>query len=314
MKRILFAMLLGVLVTAWSEELKEVTVLKSVYLASEFRNMALKDPASAVKGLFSQRAALRWSRIANEYSVEQLTDFFMGTTVLGSENFSYPALYNPWWDTVLLMNVSGLQNDAPQIDGFCFVSGMLFRAESEDKTNLYEGTVPAAKPFAVDLWNVSMRTSKRYEGYFVKNAAAEFARLQMTNAEDTKRIQIRSALRLKLLQLFLRNKPMQKEARRICTYLTAGKEERMLKYFKDGGADFVKKFAEVPKIFRANFVPYCYFPGEEGTLFVFFNSEMPRIFVTVTYPRKSFDRIMEWYDLEASEELMAVWNSKPEVK
>ena len=41
---------------------------------------------------------------------------------------------------------------------------------------------------------------------------------------------------------------------------------------------------------------------------------MPRVIVTVTYPRKGISRIMEWYDLNASEEYMAVWNKNKEEK
>ena len=292
----------------------QVMAVKALYTAATLREVGCKDTAGAVKMLFSPRAEIRWKRLAQEYAEEQVTDFFTGSVILGDKDYNFSALYNPFWDTILLLNSVGLP-EVPKIEKFAFISGCKFRGEpyAENPADV-EGTVPKANPYAVDLWNVVSRTTKHYKTVFDPKASAEMTRLMLNDPKDTERIQIRSAVRLKLLLKFLQNKPMQREAQRMSLYLTAGHEERMMRYFKEGGAAFLPHFAQLNPKLRENFIPYCYFPGKEATLFVFFNSAMPRVIVTVTYPRKGISRIMEWYDLMASDELMATWNKIKEEK
>jgi len=292
-----------------------VNGVKVLYTAAALREIACKDTATAVKAFFSPRGEMRWKRVSDEFSAEQLSDFFMGSIILGGKDEKFSALYNPFWDTILLLNSTGLP-DIPKVERFALVSGCKFRGEpyAENPADV-EGTVPKAKPYVVDLWNVCARTKKHYANVYAPKASEELTRLMGADAKDIERIQIRSAIRLKLLLKYLGNKSMQRESRRIATYLAAGNEEKMVPYFKDGGAFFIPHFVRLDPKLRENFIPYCFFPGKEATLFVFFNSALPRIIATVTIPRKSFTRIFEWYDLMASEELMAAWeNSSKEVK
>ncbi len=292
----------------------KVMATKALYTTATLREIGCKDTAGAVKTFFSSRAEIRWKRLATEYAEEQLNDFFTGSMVLGDSNLNYSALYNPFWDTILLLNSTGLP-EVPKVENFAFVSGCKFRSEPYAANPAdVEGTVPKANPYAVDLWNVTSRTTKHYKTVYAPKAQTELTRLMLNDPKDTECIQIRSAVRLKLLLKFLQNKPMKREAQRISLFLTGGHEEKMMHYFKDGGAGFVPQFAQLNPKLRENFIPYCYFPGKEATLFVFFNSAMPRIIVTVTYPRKGISRIMEWYDLMASDELMAIWNKSKEEK
>lgn len=293
---------------------EKVQAVKSLLTVSTLREAAGKNTSEAVKAFFNTRAELRWKRLAKEFSEEQLNDFFYGAVVLDGKNNNDTALYNPFWDTILLLSFDR-KEEIPKVDRFALVSGCKFRGEpyAENPSDL-EGTVPKANPFAVDLWSVTARTKKHYETVYVPQAEAELTKFQPTDNVDMEKIQIRSAVRLKLLLKFLQNKTMQREARRISNYLTAGNEKKLFSYFKDGGAKFIPNFAKLRPEVRQHFVPYCYFPGKEATLFVFFNSAMPRVIVTVTYPRKGISRILEWYDLMASEELMAVWNKSKEDK
>ncbi|MBR0458896.1 MAG: hypothetical protein IJJ26_06640 [Victivallales bacterium] len=287
---------------------------KVLLTAATLRDLAARKSESAVKALFSSRGELRWQRVTSEFSEEQLNDFFLGSIIMGSKNPDYSALYNPFWDTLLLLNSTGLP-DVPKVDRFAFVSGHKFRGEPYAMNpEAVEGTVPDANPYAVDLWNVCSRTKKHYETLYAPKAASELSRFMVTDLKDIEQIQIRSAIRLRLLLKFMKNKPMQREAQRISRYLTAGNEEKMKKYFKDGGANFIPQFVRLNPLLRQKYIPYCYFPGKDATLFVFFNSELPRIIATVTIPSKSFTRIFEWYDLMASEELLTAWNSVKEVK
>ncbi|MCQ2403562.1 MAG: hypothetical protein MJ202_07550 [Lentisphaeria bacterium] len=291
----------------------ELKAVETAIMVNELRRQGVDNSEGAVKMFFSQRAQLRWQRIAEEYDEEQLNDFFMGSTYLGADDVAYAALYNPWWDAILVMNLSGLP-EVPKVDSFALVSGCRFRGDANASPENLEGTVPLAKPYAMDLLSLVERTKKHYQEKFAANARGDLIKLMMNDAADTERIQVRSAVRLKFLLKFIQNKTLQHEARRISRNLTGGNEEKLLSYFTDGGADFLKTFAKIPGELRENFVPYCCFHGPEGTLFVFFNKDIPRIFVTVTYPKKSFKRIMEWYDLQAADEFMKAWASVKEGK
>lgn len=295
------------------ENLPVVKSMETITMVNELRRQGMDDSGKAVKMFFSQRAEMRWQRISGEYSEEQLNDFFLGSTYIGTEDVSYAALYNPWWDTLLVMNLSGLP-EVPKVDLFAFVSGCKFRGDANKAPENLEGTVPQAGPYAIDLLSLADRTRTQYVEKFAKNPRSEMAKLQANDAADTERIQVRSAVRLKLLLKFIQNKTLQHEARRISRNLTGGNEDKLMTYFTDGGADFLSSFARIPAQLREKFVPYCCFHGPEGTLFVFFNAEIPRIFVTVTYPKKSFKRILEWYDLQAADEFIKAWNSVKEGK
>jgi len=293
---------------------EKLETVKMLYTVNSLREIAVKDTAAAVKALFGARAAIRWQGIAKEFSEEQLNDFFTGTVVLGDKNTKYSALYNPFWDTILLLHFTEVEN-VPKVERFALVSGCKFRGEPYPANPAeMEGTVPKANPYAVDLWAVTSRTSRHYEAVYAPEAQAALAQLQLTDLADMEKIQMRSAVRLKLMLKFIQNKPMRHEAQRISLYLTGGHEEKLKSYFTDGGADFIPQFARLNIHLRQHFIPYCYFPGKDATLFVFFNSSLPRIIVTVTLPRKGISRILEWYDLNASEELMAVWNKSKEDK
>ena len=139
----------------------QVMAVKALYTAVTLREIGCKDTAGAVKMLFSPRAEIRWKRLATEYAEDQLNDFFLGSIVLGDKNLNYSALYNPFWDTILLLNSTGLP-DVPKIERFALVSGCKFRGEPYAKNPAYvEGTVPKANPYAVDLWSVTSRTTTR---------------------------------------------------------------------------------------------------------------------------------------------------------
>ncbi len=293
---------------------EKLAAFKPLYTLASLREIGVQNSADAVKGFFSPRAELRWKRIAQEFSEEQLNDFFLGSILLAEKDVNYSALYNPFWDTILLLNSAGTE-EIPKVEKFAFVSGCKFRGEPySEKLEEMEGTIPKANPYCVDLWAVTSRTQKHFKTVYAPEAEARLTQFIPTDLADTERIQYRSAVRLKLLLKFIQNKPMRREARRISLYLSSGNEERALSYFKDGGAGFIPNFLRLDSELRQHFVPYCFFPGKEATLFVFFNSTMPRVIVTVTIPRKGMTKILEWYDLMASEELMAVWNQSKEVK
>ena len=51
--------------------------VETIFTVSTFREAAAKNTNNAVKAFFNQRAGIRWLRISNEFSEEQLQDFFI---------------------------------------------------------------------------------------------------------------------------------------------------------------------------------------------------------------------------------------------
>lgn len=294
---------------AAAEQNVAVQAVTLSFAAGALRKLAVQDMGAAVKSFFSEAAQLRWQRLSGEYSEEQLNDFFLGALVLtDGVSARHCGLYNPWWDAVLLLDAPGLP-EVPKVERFAFVSGARFRGETGAAADNLSGVVPQTTPLAIELCSLVARTTKYYMEEY-QNSPRLFARLQTAEAKDTERIQVRSGVRLQLWLRFLQSKPMQREAKRIARYLQPHNQAKMLKYFTDGGGDFVKAYAALPAELRTRFVPYCYIPGKEGKLMLFFNPDLPRIVITVTLPRKNMQRIMEWFDLAKAEEYLKVWNAQ----
>ena len=116
-----------------------------------FRQTALKTPQGAVKAFFSSRAEMRWSLLAREFSTEQLQDFFGGCLVYRGpfgESGTVCGLYNPWWDTILLLETRGLPK-VPKVQRFYLLAGEVFRGEP-DAAPTAVTVIPKDDPITVE--------------------------------------------------------------------------------------------------------------------------------------------------------------------
>ncbi len=293
---------------------QESLAVQRTLALGEFRMQACKETAPTVKVFLEGRAALRWRRLSDEYSEEQLNDFFLGAVTMLAEDNVHGALYNPWWDAILLVVMEGEPGAVPKIVRFAFSSGERFRGEPRPEVPATESVIPQKQPMAVTLWELMARTRKTFMGLTAAQGDALIDELQVQDDDDLRTVQIRSAARLKTMVMFLGDKPMQRQARRLARHLGSRNPEDITGYFTDDAGGFLPSYAKLPAVLRSNMIPYCYVPGKEGTLFVFFNEKLPRIFVTVTLPRNGFRHIMEWYDFQAVDQVLDIWKQRKEVR
>lgn len=278
------------------------------------------------------RAVAEWEALAGAFSATQLRDFFSGAnamlgpvTVRGSKWSGVCALYNPWLDAVLALRF----DDAMRIDRVAFVGGEAFRGEKPAQSPATATVVPAGDPLSVELWRVQTRTAARFSELFPAGEEPRFdSALNAARRRGFESIQVRSALHLKLLSEFAKLDDWGKKPGSSKLAKAAGKMQRLLRTasaetlrsaFPDPAhAFFCDTFAGLSEgdaglagsDLRSGFGLYHYVPSKEGTLFVFLNPALPRVYATVSFPAgrengpTGHPVIFEWYDLAQSARLL----------
>ena len=311
---------------------ERVTVLGSV--AASFRESALEKPTAAIEYYFSESARSSWRiKIDSEMIAQQQSDFFLGSILLaGSQNEKggIVGLYNPWWDGILLLqldgNGKGDDNDAKhssvQIAKYYFLSGETFRDEPPSKEIATKTVVPQTDPMSVELWRVCAGTRKAFLDKFPleTNPSWDGCRemlMGLDHRREMERLQTRSALRMQHYLGHLKNKKSVGIGAYLQNLLREGSDLKLRQHFQEEHTQvLLNSFRELPKEFRKDFFRYCYLPTKDGTLYVFINKKMPRLYATVTMqtmPPTAKTTSLEWYDLIQCDELLNVWNSRKEV-
>ncbi|MCL1856631.1 MAG: hypothetical protein FWF84_03180, partial [Kiritimatiellaeota bacterium] len=270
--------------------------------------------------------------IASEFIAYQLSDFFTGALMLAGPqdgNGGAFGLYNPWWDAILLFQTKGALPEsgddkvvAPKVERFALLSGETFRGEKA-ATPGTATVMPGKDPFSTAIWRVQAATVKRFEAVYGESLEDPVQlRLATTwgavdNRVEFERIQVRSAIRMKLALMLNKNSQDTAIAARVTDVLCNGSALRLKKHFQSQPhASFVKRLTELPGAFRAGFTVYGYVPTEAGSLFVFVNRQMPRFYATVSMPagrigdRSKGPVIFEWYDLASAAELITAWDNE----
>ena len=307
---------------------ERVTVLAGV--ASALRESAIENPAKAVRFFFTASAGRKWhARVDPDFAVQQQTDFFTGAILLfGSQNQcgGIAGLYNPWWDAILLLKLETIGGDDDSrssigVSEFHFVSGEMFRGESDAEGVGTRTVVPGKDPLSVELWRVCSSTRSAFESYFpceLKPGWGKFARVLLSRdmKREMERIQTRSVLRLQHCAGLLANSRDAGIAAVLTRLARRGNLYELYKHFRmKESRPLLRTFAELPEMFRNDFTPYCYLPAKDATLYVLVNKKVPRLYVTVSLPANptAATSSMEWYDLMQCDELLAAWNNRKEV-
>ena len=292
------------------------------------REAAMKEPSVFAEYLADsgdgERAAAEWAAVADEFSATQLRDFFSGAgamlgtaTIRGAKWSGVCALYNPWLDALLALRF----DDAMRIDRVAMVGGEAFRGEKPASPPATATVVPADDPLSVELWRVQSRTAARFSEIFPAGEEVRFdSALASARRRGFEAVQVRSALHLKLLSEFAKlddwgRKPgsskLAAAASKMQTLLRRSKAETLKRRFDDPAhAFFCDTFAELPADTRAGFGLYNYVPSKDGTLFVFLNPALPRLYATVSFPAGRENDpsgppvIFEWYDLAQAAQLL----------
>lgn len=297
------------------------------------REAAVAEPASLSEYLSDSgddAARAAWDAIVAEFSATQLHAFFAGANAIlgpvGAGNSKWSgvcALYNPWLDALLAMRF----DDSLRIDRVALVGGEAFRGEPPAKVPPTATLVPDSDPHSVELWRVQERTVARFHELFPAGEGTTFdSRLLAAKRRGHAEIQARSALHLKLLAGFAElddwgRKPgsskMAKVAGRMREILRRSNEAVVKRAFPAPAHEFFcETFAALPRETRLGFGLYHVVPSKEGTLFVFLNPALPRIYATVSFPANRENDpsapppVLEWYDLAQAHDLLSAWDSE----
>lgn len=310
-------------------------VVTCVSIASSFRESAMEDPAKAVDYFMDDKVKSRWNvKIATGMSVQQLTDFFTAASTLSGpadKRAGVVGLYNPWWDAILLLNITSnpganFDNAPFKISDYVFLSGETFRGEKTEGATRCLTVVPESDPLSVELWRVTSGTRKKFTEMFPAEgkgggALGRLSKFRLalddeSEGKEMERIQTRSALRLQHSLALLKNARDTGLAYFITRLARKGNIYRLYKHFREPNSRvLLKPFSELPEITRKGFTPYCYIPTERATLYVLVNKDIPSLYVTVTLMKdiKAETSSFEWYYLTQADELLAAWSNRKEV-
>ena len=288
--------------------------------------------------------AARWNDgIAAAFDDRQLGDFFAGAqTWIGAydDEGAVGAWFNPWWDALLFFRTekgslphseteTALDKN-PEIAQLFFLSGETFRGKTNEVAETppsVRTTLPGAdEPLAVAVWRAQSVTLRRFDEAFPPNGDDGPRKKRLRDLEalaqadpgrETLRLQARSAVRLRMLSLLGKNKESFLVAGECVRTLRTGSAMALRHRFTSAVHNaFCRSLAKLPAPLRAGFDLSGYIPTEKGTLFVFVNKDMPRVFATVTFPAGRLsgggagDTAMEWYDLGQAADLLAAWESE----
>lgn len=282
------------------------------------------------------RADSDWGAVRAEFGDKTLLDFFMGAGMhIGPSDADscVCAMYNPWWDAILLLELSGEPKPGQgfekqaKVVKLKFVGGEVFRGEAVGGRPSVLTVVPDKNPLSLEIWRVEARTLARFRELCPQAGRIRFPRGFGTGAGELgwESVQARAALRLKLLGEFAKLDDYGRKQGSSKLVLVAAKmqealrnsDARMLRrHFPDQAhAFFCDTFAGLPGNIRKGFGLYGYIPSREGTLFIFLSPSMPRVYATVSFPRnrendpKAGSVIFEWYDLAKAPELLKAWKT-----
>lgn len=311
-----------------------VPAAKTLFVArvEALRTASSKD-SSAFAGFLDESfredgriARKAWDGLAAEFPPEQLADFFAGANVLVgpvSRNPISPdsntaawsgviGLYNPWWDAFLVLRL----NDILRIDRLAFYGGEAFRGEASGRTSATSTVVPVEEPLSRTLLRAQTKVVARFRELYPGEAAADEVRIPSRGvSRDLAAVKSRAALRERLMRGFLASSDggitgVSAVAGKAQDVFRHGDANRLRRFFADPARHaFCDAFAELPADLREGFGLYGYVPAKEGTLFVFLNPAMPRIYATVSFPAgreedaDAGNVVFEWFDLAQAGEI-----------
>lgn len=292
----------------------------------DFRQLGMETPAKAIKNYLTVGAETDWKiRVSGGLSDALLSDFFTGAVVLpgpAEKGQGVGALFNPWWDGLLLVRLDLNGKTAAGREGIAirelnFLSGETFRGEKTTEEISTKTVVPEKDPLSVEVWRVTSATVRRFETLFPDGAKVSYGKFALTLAgldlsKEMERLQVRAGLRLRLTQIFLGDKSAVGKAAVFTGLIRNGNHFQLFSCFRDKDCfGLLRTLSEMPEMFRRDFTPYGYIATTEGAQHLFVNRRIPRLYALAAIPKdvKAKPASLEWYDLEQSGKLLEAWNA-----
>lgn len=330
----------------FADRLRRIGIEQSFLVPHEDENFT-PDFVREAGPMFFSEALTSWQEgAAGEFSAEQIADFFSGAQVLLGPFDGLGAVFayfNPWWDALLVVQTKCEADMAPdgadaafaavpprveealRVKSLEWLSGETFRGELASSPPSSRTVVPEEDPISVEIWRVQRATLAKFNDVFreediykVRLQKGKIGAREIDRAAELNRIQLRAGTRLKLLSMQMKSKVAVGVAIRVGDLLRSASVVMLKRHFTDPTHEFFcETFAQLNRrAFRAGFVPYGYVPTAEGSLYVFVNRDLPRLYATVSIPEGLVDgetdkpAIFEWYDLDLAAEHLAAWEEE----
>ena len=279
------------------------------------------EPEVAVEALFEEDAKKKWKRFTEDFSLEQIRDFFCGAVILRgpvNQNSSLAGIYNVWWDAMLItesyektVDAGGESGKVRKVGDFAFVSGAVFRGENGTETDVAKKLAsPGGSPSKIVL-DLMSRTQKQFDALYGKRKTTILLDHSKNQDLSKKQIVACAGLRLKMTQLLLNDKVRYDDAWSMAKILRTGTRDTFdLVFPSEFGRMMSRTFCRLPKNIRADFEPYGFYPDKNGgkaRIYVFINTKFPRLFAVASLGLGD-ESTLEWYDFYRSEELVKVFD------
>ena len=230
-------------------------------------------------------------------------------------------MYNPWWDAILITESYMVKKNMPdgaggmeeskirQVGDFVFLSGASFRGDKGSDTSVAERLAsPKGSPSEIVL-ELTSRTQKQFDAMYGKTKVPLLQVHPGAQSESSKKQIIACAgVRLKMTQLLLNDKTRYDDIWSVAKILRTGKRDTFdLLFPSEYGKMMARTFCRLPESIRADFEPYGYYPDKTGgkaRVYLFINTQSPRLFAVASLGLGADNNVFEWYDFAQCDELV----------
>ena len=294
-----------------SKELRPA--LRAMGTVTKFHRMAIGEPEIAAEKFFDNRCFRRWKQRMEPLRKEFLTDFFVGSMeITGSYDATsaISAIYNPFWDTILLLELKLPEEGGyGSVTKFAMLAGETFRGEKPSKYPIK--TVVAKNSLFMELATVFSKTAAHFDKTFPQKAPPSLGEFAVSNLEDElKLIGLRATLRLKFMAKMLKNQEQAKIMKSMQIILQYGDRDDFRQLFTGARDDkHICTVMALPDDVREQFVIYSYYELKGVAVFAYIPLFMPRLVAFVKVPKEqSASPSLEIVDLNDSAAIVEAVN------
>ena len=279
--------------------------MQAMGTVTEFHRMAMGEPEVAAETFCENRCFRRWKQRMEPLKKAQLVDFFVGAMeITGSydKTSAVSALYNPFWDTILLLELNLPETGGKgAVTKFAMLSGETFRGEKPSKYPIK--TVVAKNSLFMELATVFSKTAAHFDKTFPQKAPPSLGEFALASLDDElKLIASRAAMRLIFMGRMLKNKEHAKIMKSMQIILQHGDRDDFRELFTGPrDDDHIRTIMALPDDVREQFVIYSYYELKGVAVFAYIPLFMPRLIAFVKVPKeKSASPTLEIHDLNDS--------------
>lgn len=292
------------------EKVKELTtILAFNATVNKFKDNNIKSPEKDHLHFFSSLTGIKWKNMQKKSDFTPIfwSDFFTGTTLINgpyNEKNAIVALYNVWWDAILLFRLDAVPN-SPQwkISSFELKSGEEFRGEKSGEIPSIDSVIAQKRQQALVWMQLIKKTRACFNAYFTSNKSANYKFANTFNVSSKFPVQLRAAARMKLHQVMLKNKGVIVEMSSFLQLLRGIKAEKMKDVLKGDDLQTFAYFASMPTGFRRTMTYYGYWGTERQRLYLYISKMNPNI-ICLLYINVGVRVNFEMFDLNDSEKYL----------